>query len=520
VKNDLFTNRNKVIAEALNTLFTEILGRDLRRYNVELLRFLNSKDRPQYLGEQEISEDRVLEIREKLSASSLNNRQKFWDAVLSARSINDREAIFTGSKIDVPKLAAQLEAPLDFLNTFSGTFNFRDTSAEENLPLVRQLLQATSLTLEDLNTYLYPKLDFRYLFDAELSRLKNKFENGFNAKVHSYLSSKTSGEQQSYLSKLDEYRGQFRVTCPVDYLPADCKVYFLQLLIENFLYLGFSEKDLNKNHLSLNLNPIYLKNLKLFKAALKSANITYSDDLFKRFIDILRWGSLLYFDRTTFLTNNFRSWLSSHQPRPIPLPDEPVADIMAELDIREDEVIEDVETENVTLPEGYSSNGSSGGGSGSHFDGAMNEAVKQKIGLAAEVIAYKLLSKKYAHLKWVSKNASRAPKDHPGYNPQGDDKEGYDIEYLDAEGNKHFVEVKGRGEHNDSFEISRYEVQKAYQAKDRYEVILITHTLDRQNRRIRNLGNLFMLDKGKDFFANDKFTAIYKSFEIRFHQVT
>lgn len=516
IKKDLFTNRNKVIADAVNALFVELLGREPRRYNLELLRFLNSKNPAEYLHELEISEDRVLEIREKLSSSTLNNPQKFWDAVLSAKSVNDREAIFNGPKIDLAHLAALLGADLKFLNSFSANFNFRETSKLENLPWLQQLLDVTELTLKELNTYVYPKLDFRYFFDTELSRLKNKFENGFNFKIHRYLSTKKTGEQQTYLAKLDEYRSQFRVHCPTDALLTDPETYFLELLNETFAYLAITAKELKAAHTSFNLNPVYLKNLKQFKAELKTAKISYPDELLKKFVDTLRWGSLFYFDQVPFLVSNFKSWFATQQPKPEPRPDEPAADIMNELDIQDDELIEDVSTENVPLPEGHSGGG---GGSGAHYDGAANDAQKQKIGLAAELIAYQLLAKKYAQVKWVSKNASRAPKDHPGYNPQGDDKDGYDIEYLDAESNKHFVEVKGRGEHNDAFEITRYEVQKAYQAKAFYEIIIITHTLDRERRRIRNLGNLFMLDKGKDFFANDKFTAIYKSFEIRFHQI-
>ncbi|MDB4901945.1 MAG: hypothetical protein JWQ63_1226 [Mucilaginibacter sp.] len=518
IKSDLFTSRNKVMAEAINALFVEITNREPRRYRLELYRFLNSRHRQEYLHECEITEERLQEIREKLSSSTLTGRQKFWDAVLLAKSINDREAIFNQTKIDLPKLALLLETDSNTISEFSSAFQFRETSKAENLGPLKKLLQAIHLTLAELNAHIYPKLDFRYLFDAELSRLKNKFENGFNANIHRYLKDKKRPEQQAYLARLDEYRSQFKVNCPVDLLINDPEEYFLQLLRAYYDYLLLNRKDIQASYASFNLNPLYLRQLKQFKLELKSSKIAYTEDQVSAFKDTLKWGSLFYFEQTTYLVQAFKAWLASQQPKPELRLDEAPEDLVAELDIREDEMIEDVTTESIPLPEGNGS-GSSGGSTGSHYDGAANDAQKQKIGLAAELVAYKLLAKTSSELKWVSKNASRAPKNHPGYNPQGDDKYGYDIEYLDADGNKHFVEVKGRGAYNDSFEITKYEVQKAYQTNDMYQVILITHTLDSQQRRIRNLGNLFMLDKGKDFFSNDKFTAIYKSFEIRFHQI-
>jgi hypothetical protein len=70
------------------------------------------------------------------------------------------------------------------------------------------------------------------------------------------------------------------------------------------------------------------------------------------------------------------------------------------------------------------------------------------------------------------------------------------------------VEVKGRGEYNNSFEITKYEVQKSYMAKELYQVILITHALDSAKRKIRNLGNLFMLENVYSGDADHVFRAM------------
>jgi hypothetical protein len=134
------------------------------------------------------------------------------------------------------------------------------------------------------------------------------------------------------------------------------------------------------------------------------------------------------------------------------------------------------------------------------------------------MVVYEKLKTVYDNVNWVSKFASKVHKTHPGYNPEGQDGLGYDIEYFDIDGNKYLVEVKGRTDSYDSFEISKNEVDKAHQEKQFYKIFFVTQTMNNSQRRIRDLGNLFMLEDGQDFFANRKFKAIYRNFEIRFQE--
>ena len=184
--------------------------------------------------------------------------------------------------------------------------------------------------------------------------------------------------------------------------------------------------------------------------------------------------------------------------------------------IRNKTDIEEVTTQEVDVP---SSNGTaSGGGSGRRFDGAANDQFKKRLGLVAEMVVYEKLKTIYDNVTWVSKYASKIYKTHEGYNPEGQDGLGYDIEYLDKDGNQFFVEVKGRADGYDIFEISRNEIDKAHQKKEFYKILFVTQTMNNTQRRIRDLGNLFMLEDGQDFFANRKFKALYRNFEIRFEE--
>jgi len=144
------------------------------------------------------------------------------------------------------------------------------------------------------------------------------------------------------------------------------------------------------------------------------------------------------------------------------------------------------------------------------------EENKALIGIIAEMLVFDKLHSRYKEVRWVSKNASKIPEAILGYNPEGDDSLHYDIEYLDDEGNKFYIEVKGRNDDFEAFEISRKEIEKANELRELYKVIFVSNTMDIKRRRIRDLGNLFQLPENEDFLFNSKFTVLAKNFEIRF----
>jgi hypothetical protein len=46
----------------------------------------------------------------------------------------------------------------------------------------------------------------------------------------------------------------------------------------------------------------------------------------------------------------------------------------------------------------------------------------------------------------------------------------------------------------------------------------VTNTLNEELRRIKYLGNLFMFEEGEDLLNNKRFSAVTKSYEIRFKE--
>jgi hypothetical protein len=509
----IFLNKNKQIAEAISELFIILLERDLRKFNSDLFRFMNIIDKSEYLRDSDISDERVNEIREKLNSADLTPNQRFWNAVLSAKHIASRENIFTENSTNTTTLSQILGLENSIIPLFQNEFDFIKTSAVSNMPLLFKLFKQLSLTLPEINENLYPKIDFRDFHIKKLKILKNKFKNGFASTLHSYLLTKDIKEQENYQDFLDEYEKHTPFQIPIDTIEFGITNFFLLHLHSQFTFLSFTKADFDKGYEDFNPIQIYAANINLLK--IKITSIRFSNDSLQSFLAENKRRSLLYFDHIDTIFSSFSTWLKRNEGGDIPTDND--ADIESFLNAFSNSSttqIEILSTNSIEVP--ASKAGAFGGGNGRRFDGGAGDQNKKRIGLVAEMLVFDKLKEQFSNTIWVSKFASKVHKTHCGYNPEGQDGLGYDIEYLDAEGNKYYVEVKGKADSYDVFEISKNEIEKANQEKEFYKFIFVTQTMNNTQRRILDLGNILLLDQGEDFFSNRKFTALYKNFEIRF----
>lgn len=508
-------NKNRQIAESVSELFINLLGRDLRSYNIDLLRFLNSVDKKEYLRDYDIIKERINEIREKLYSYDLTINQKFWEAILTAKKINKRENIFIDKKIDIYKLSESLNIEKELIQKIQDKLNFNQISASENITLLADLLKSLNINLEEVNKNIFPKIDFRDFYENKLTNLKNKFEKGFDSLLHTHLSNQSSDEKCLYQDHLDNYKRYFQFSIPLNTLELIIEEFFLDSLAERFSFLKITRTELQKDFSFFNSVSIYSENLTLFQSKLKGEE--YTNENLDTFLVDNKKRSLLYFNEIDLLAERFKVWLADFKVRNKPTDEESdLENFLSEFSNQTETYIEEVSIHEVEVP--VSKVTASGEGSGKRFDGAANDQFKKRLGLVAEMVVYEKLKSIYNNVIWVSKYASKIYKTHQGYNPEGQDGLGYDIEYFDSDGNKIFVEVKGRADNYDIFEISKNEIDKAHKAKQYYKIFFVTQTLNNSQRRIRDLGNIFMLEDGQDFFSNTKFKAIYKSFEIRFQE--
>ena len=298
----------------------------------------------------------------------------------------------------------------------------------------------------------------------------------------------------------------------------DVKAHFIECLNDFYPYIDFTLNDLNVKVL-FDLQSLYRKNLDKLISLLSGTG--YSQEELTLFIEDKRRQSLLYFNHVKHLSNEMKQWLIEQRKNTstneLQLSPEQVAMKYAN---QHKPAIENVKTG--CVPEKTQSTGKQyGAGNGAYkYDGQKNNRQKQIIGMVAEMIVYEKLQEdqNIENVKWVSRYAARAEPAYSGYNPHGTDGLGYDIEYTDRTGNKNFVEVKGKADNQNCFEITIQEIEKAKREKEFYHVILVTNALNEELRRIKYLGNLFMFEEGEDFLNNKRFSAVTKSYEIRFKE--
>jgi len=500
------------IAETINELFVSLLGRDLQRFRPDLVRFLNTFEKIDYLRDYDIVETRIAEIKNSLETTERTQKQRFWEAILNARTISERKKIFIEKDIDFEELSKVLEINIELIHYLDASFNYEKMSETSNINILVRLFKELSLTLEELNSNLFPQIDFRTMYERKLLQIKNKFEHRFNAKLYEYLLDKDIDEQSKYLETLDQYNHSFEISVQHNTLELDINNYFLSMLKRHFKFINFSSDDLEEKHNDFNSISIYTKYFELLKERL--LGIEYTEDSLEEYLSTNEIRSLLYFDNVEKISSDFIYWYKAN-----------IEDETSDKNL-EDELNELVDV----VPSGIQVistsatgrslvfGGSNGGRAKTRIDGGSSNENKKRIGLIAELVAFNELQIDYVQVKWVSKYASEIYKTHPGYNPEGTDGLGYDIECFDSEGNKYCMEVKGKADNSDVFDISKNEIDKAIEEQEYYKIIFVKNVMDKEKRKVFDLGNLFMFENHETFFSNQKFTINYKNFEIHFQE--
>ena len=375
IKNDSL-RQPKLIAACLTELFMSMLDRDLKRFNIDLWKFIKSKNKADYLADYDISVTRIEEIRQILYAPDFTQLQKFWQAVFITKKTPNFDRIIVNDTVDIKEIASLAGLELEAVRKINEEVNFDNINRYENVPLLSSLFHKLGISREQINLHIYPEVEMK------------------------------------------------------------------QWLIEQGENISTKELQLPPE-----------------QVAMKYAN----------------------------------------QCKP---------------------AIENIKPSRV--PEKMQLTGKQyGTGNGSFkYDGQKNNRQKLIIGMVAEMIVYEKLQEdqNIENVKWVSRYAARVEPAYSGYNPHGTDGLGYDIEYTDRTGNKNFVEVKGKADNQNCFEITIPEIEKAKQEKKFYHIIFVTNTLNEELRRIKYLGNLFMFEEGEDLLNNKRFSAVTKSYEIRFKE--
>ncbi len=506
-------NYNLGISEAIYELFISLLGRDFHIFRPQLTSFLNANNKDEYLHNYDILEQRVIEIKHSLEVTELTQEQKFWDAVLSAKTISSRKKVFVNKTVNFLELAKELNIDLDLINMINANFDYIHMQNESNIDILTELLDELSLTLKDINTGLASIINFTAYYERKILQIKNQFEHGFDTLLFTYLKNKDKRLQEKYQDYLDEYKQKFPINVPKHTLKLTQTEFFIEQVHKHFYFLQVSLDDFVKDYSKFDSITIYKEQYSLLKKAL--SDFQYTDDMLESYLANNQRRSLIYFENVENVSSSFRQWHSDNYKEENT--DNDLKDLIADL-IDEDDNSEIEQIATGDIGETNITRKKIKGKSGVRFDGGSNDENKKLIGLIAEMAVFSKLRTLHPVVKWVSKYASKIDKEHPGYNPEGEDGLGYDIEYFDDEDNKFFVEVKGKSDSYESFEITKNEVTTAIEEKEYFKIIFVKNVMNKNKRRILDLGNIFIFDTHETFLSNKNFTAIYKNFEVRFKE--
>lgn len=294
------------------------------------------------------------------------------------------------------------------------------------------------------------QIDLYNYYQAELVKLRPRYENSY--KIHQYYRLKGKG--------LEEKKKLVDLFLNYEYI---------QVKIVNSIYYNIekeliSQLGLDKNVEDIDLTSLYNSNYAMWKKDL--VNTSYVDEFLNNSSNM----SCLYYGEFEELTNIYDEFIACQ------------VSFEEELENGDD----DIEPEIVypdTSPTHYEiSNGGKKGKKTTGFTGSKN---LEQIGLKGEKKVYDVIKKQFPSTKWVSENAKIM-----GINPEGRAGLGYDIEYIDENGERIYIEVKTSKTSEIVFYMSENEFDFAQKHDLEYKIYYVSEVCSRQPK-IFVLNNVF-----------------------------
>lgn len=347
-----------------------------------------------------------------------------------------------------PFIVAELAADIDFDN-FPAISNAR--------PIINCFNQL-GIDVEDYNAESpSTQIDLYNYYLSEITRLKPKYGDLY--KIHHFyrLSGKSLEEKKKLVELFLNYEYiQPKIRNSVKY---DCSE-------ELSNHLGI-QKDIEE----IDLVTLYNENCLVWKRTLE--NNEYANEFLSNPSNM----SCVYYAEYEELNKKYKEFLT------LRIGEEEKLEI-EDGEINEPEVLHPITT--IPAPQNSNSNGNKGKKS----TGFSDKNNLEKIGLKGEKLVYDKLRKQYPSTKWISENAKAA-----NINPEGSAGLGYDIEYVDENENRIFVEVKTSKANEITFYMSENEFDFAIKHINEYRLYYVSEVTSK-NPKILVLENVF---KDNDF---------------------
>jgi len=457
---------------------------------------------------------------------------EFWESILITKSKADRLQQDDEEMQLVELIAKELNLKSDFVKELYEGIYYEDYNSNANLPFFKSLFEALRITVQEFNRHSTTQIDFTEHLKEEFSNEKFRLRNRFKSFVFSFLKDKSVQEKEKFL-QINEALDRSLIESQYDInkeLLLDIKRWF-DVLFKNdpFRQLGLDYETLLK-HQDCKPDREFTKNVGNFKKRISETGGGYIQDI-ETFLDAAKNRSLLYFGEIDELLERFYKAYSRladdggagdgtvrRKKKSISLNGAVVEYEEDDFESISKNVDEDVKSSDYEIESHIPSRpqelAGEGKGHGGGFGGGGGAAKKQtkEIGFLGEKYVYGQLVRKYSKDKvvWASQYARMV-----NMNPEGRDDIGYDIWYLDENGERHYVEVKASKDDDLGFTISKAEVRFGEQNKSNYEIIMVLNVCDK-SRKLKNLSKIFEYEEDESFNNNSKFKVDTDNFRVSF----
>lgn len=333
----------------------------------------------------------------------------------------------------------------------SKDIDFNNISALYNVKPIISSFNKMGMDVEQYNAESpSTQIDLYNYYQAELVKLRPQYENSY--KIHQYYRLKGRGLEEK--KKLVEQFLNYE---------------YIQVKITNSIYYN-SKKELisrlaiDKDVEDFDLTALYNSNCAMWKKGLQ--NVIFVNE----FLNNPSNMSCLYFSEFEVLTRIYEGFVASQVL------------LEEELENNNDDIEPVIVYPNTSPTHQEVSNGGKKGKRSTGFTGSKN---LERIGLKGEKKVYDVLKKQYPSTKWVSENAKIME-----VNPEGRAGIGYDIEYIDGNGERIYIEVKTSKTNEIVFYMSENEFDFAQKHDSEYKIYYVSEVCSKQSK-IFILENVF-----------------------------
>lgn len=324
-----------------------------------------------------------------------------------------------------------------------GKIDYEHLSSIANASLIIDCFRMIGTDIAEYNTETTTqKLSLLPYYRDKVEGLRTKYREQYKNSLFNKMKMESIEEKKKLVDKFLEYEN-----CEIPIMDSvlfDCEQIFMQ------------EMGIELHCKEIDLNTLFKENQMQLERDLSTTE--FLDDFLKISVN----ASLLYYAEFEILKNSYEAYVNEQNK-------------MSTINNSKDNLFFDVEVFKVkTVPNNLQ--GNTPGKKRLKLGYSEKSSVQKKenadIGFKGEEYAYKHLKSKYRIVSWVSENARKAKE-----NPEGSADFGYDMEYLDSNEKKIYVEVKASVSDVIEFHMTSSEYNFAKKHSREYIVLFVARVM-------------------------------------------